>query len=199
MLLEKEFGQKTTKEQNHWVYGAWSCIYFDYSRRASHNLLLFAFFFFFFFFLGGGGCLQLSWKTRHHLALGPLTVEPYIMKSKICVILIMVRLNYMPITFMPTYLSAARFWPGINPAILWQKEATLENEISRQWAKCVCHVHWHQCNITIWRVLSQNALSAIFDILKVRAIYRVYLLQNNTFRNDTSLIIYKWIFLKSMI
>ena len=32
-------------------------------------------------------------------------------------------------------------------AVQWQKEATHENKISRKWAKCVCHVHWHQCNI----------------------------------------------------
>ena len=32
-------------------------------------------------------------------------------------------------------------------AVLWQKEATLENNISCKWAKCVCHLHWHQCNI----------------------------------------------------
>ena len=35
----------------------------------------------------------------------------------------------------------------MNNVILWQKEATLENDISRKWAKAVCHVHWHQCNI----------------------------------------------------
>ena len=34
-------------------------------------------------------------------------------------------------------------------ALLWQKEATLENDISRKWAECVCYVHWHQCNIII--------------------------------------------------
>ena len=34
-----------------------------------------------------------------------------------------------------------------NAAVQWQKEATLENDISRKWAKCVCHLHWHQCNI----------------------------------------------------
>ena len=34
-------------------------------------------------------------------------------------------------------------------ALLWQKEATLENQISRKWAKYVCHVHWRQCNIIL--------------------------------------------------
>ena len=34
-------------------------------------------------------------------------------------------------------------------AVLWQKEATLENEISRKWTKYVCHIHWYQCNISI--------------------------------------------------
>ena len=32
-------------------------------------------------------------------------------------------------------------------ALLWQKEANLQNEISRKWAKCVCYVDWLQCNI----------------------------------------------------
>ena len=31
-------------------------------------------------------------------------------------------------------------------AVLWQKEATLENEISRKWAKCVCHVLYIDIN-----------------------------------------------------
>ena len=30
---------------------------------------------------------------------------------------------------------------GYRTALLWQKEATLENEISRKWEKCVCHVY----------------------------------------------------------
>ena len=37
----------------------------------------------------------------------------------------------------------------IHSAIQWQKEATLGNYISRKWANCVLHVHWHQCNIII--------------------------------------------------
>ena len=36
---------------------------------------------------------------------------------------------------------------GSYSAVLWQKEATLENDFSRKWARRVCHVHWHQCNI----------------------------------------------------
>ena len=36
---------------------------------------------------------------------------------------------------------------GCYTAVLWQKEAALDNDISRKWAKCVCYVHWHQCNI----------------------------------------------------
>ena len=36
---------------------------------------------------------------------------------------------------------------GYYTGVLWQKEATLANEISRKWAKCICYVHWHQCNI----------------------------------------------------
>ena len=34
-----------------------------------------------------------------------------------------------------------------HTAILWQKEAILENYISHRWAKCICHLIWHQCNI----------------------------------------------------
>ena len=41
---------------------------------------------------------------------------------------------------------------GLNSAVLWQKEATVENDISRKWAKCVCHLHWHQCNIVMPRL-----------------------------------------------
>ena len=36
---------------------------------------------------------------------------------------------------------------GIYTAVLWQKEATLQNEISRKLAKCVC-VHVHVCTST---------------------------------------------------
>ena len=36
-----------------------------------------------------------------------------------------------------------------HTAVQWQKEATLENDISCKWAKCVCHAHWHQCIIII--------------------------------------------------
>ena len=35
----------------------------------------------------------------------------------------------------------------IYSALLWQKEASDENEISCKLAKCVCHLHWHQCTI----------------------------------------------------
>ena len=46
-------------------------------------------------------------------------------------------------------LTCWRLVPSIPTAILWQKEATLEHDISCKWAKCVCHVHWYQCNITM--------------------------------------------------
>ena len=37
-----------------------------------------------------------------------------------------------------------------NTALHWQKEATLENDIFRKWAECVCHVHLHQCNVMMF-------------------------------------------------
>ena len=38
-------------------------------------------------------------------------------------------------------------YQGWYSALLWQKEATLENDISCKWAKYVSHVNWHRCNI----------------------------------------------------
>ena len=32
-------------------------------------------------------------------------------------------------------------------ALIWQKEASDKSDISRKWAKCVCHLHWRQWNI----------------------------------------------------
>ena len=34
-------------------------------------------------------------------------------------------------------------WLNHYSAVVWQKETTLEKDISRKWAKCVYHVHWH--------------------------------------------------------
>ena len=51
-------------------------------------------------------------------------------------------------------------------ALLCQKEATLENDISRRWAKCVCHVHWHECNI-IMSWLKYLSAGWVF-LLKIR-------------------------------
>ena len=47
------------------------------------------------------------------------------------------------------------FTPDSWAAVLWQKEATLENDISRKWAKCVCHVHWY---------IDINAISLYLDL-----------------------------------
>ena len=40
-------------------------------------------------------------------------------------------------------LKSQRRLVMVNSAVLWQKEATLENDISLKWAKCVCCVHRH--------------------------------------------------------
>ena len=63
-----------------------------------------------------------------------------------CLLLTMSRGHPLP---RPPTLSAAS-----NTTLLWQKESTLENEISRKWAMCVRHVHWHQWNLSLCHVLN---------------------------------------------
>ena len=58
------------------------------------------------------------------------------------------------ITYYPTGQPTDNSWGKLTKSVViymytalgWQKKATLENDISRKWIKCVCHVHWHQCH-----------------------------------------------------
>ena len=89
------------------------------------------------------------WKKRHKFCFIPLSYQAKSAESKAfweyCGL--MWTLQKLQIHQETIYcILVADYYTAVQ----WQKEATLENEISRKWAKCVCHVHWHQCNIIIF-------------------------------------------------
>ena len=63
-------------------------------------------------------------------------------------------------TTMSLWYAASTLF--MNTALLWQKEATLENKISWKWAKWVSRVHWHQYYhyFLTWMSFSRMSVSA---------------------------------------